>query len=33
LIGPEGGFSKEEVALAQSAGFLSVTLGRRFLRM
>ena len=33
LIGPEGGFSKEEVALAQSAGFLSVTLGRRILRM
>ena len=33
LIGPEGGFSKEEVALAQSAGFLSVTLGKRILRM
>lgn len=33
LIGPEGGFSKEEVARAQSAGFLSVTLGRRILRM
>ena len=33
LVGPEGGFSKEEVALAQSAGFLSVTLGRRILRM
>ena len=33
LIGPEGGFSKEEVAQAQSAGFLSVTLGKRILRM
>lgn len=33
LIGPEGGFSKEEVARAQEAGFLSVTLGKRILRM
>ena len=33
LIGPEGGFSAEEVALAQSEGFVSVTLGRRILRM
>lgn len=33
LIGPEGGFSPEEVGLAQAAGFLSVTLGPRILRM
>jgi 16S rRNA (uracil1498-N3)-methyltransferase len=33
LIGPEGGFSAEEVALAQSEGFISVTLGKRILRM
>ena len=33
LIGPEGGFSKEEVAQAQAAGFVPVTLGERILRM
>jgi 16S rRNA (uracil1498-N3)-methyltransferase len=33
LIGPEGGFSQEEVASAQAANFLSVTLGNRILRM
>jgi 16S rRNA (uracil1498-N3)-methyltransferase len=33
LIGPEGGFSQEEVALARTANFLSVTLGERILRM
>jgi 16S rRNA (uracil1498-N3)-methyltransferase len=33
LIGPEGGFSAEEVSQAQNAGFLSVTLGPRILRM
>jgi RNA methyltransferase, RsmE family len=33
LIGPEGGFSAEEVKLAQLAGFASVTLGKRILRM
>ena len=32
LIGPEGGFSKEEVANAQEKGFISVSLGRRILR-
>ena len=32
LIGPEGGFSEEEVARAGAAGFRSVTLGRRLLR-
>jgi 16S rRNA (uracil1498-N3)-methyltransferase len=33
LIGPEGGFSEEEVSAAQVAGFRPVTLGRRILRM
>lgn len=32
LIGPEGGFSQEEVVFAEHAGFLRVTLGRRILR-
>lgn len=32
LIGPEGGFAPEEVALAQQAGFETVTLGKRILR-
>lgn len=32
LIGPEGGFSAEEVALAETKGFLSVSLGPRILR-
>ena len=31
-IGPEGGFQEEEVALAQSAGAYSITLGHRILR-
>ncbi len=33
LIGPEGGFSSEEIALAQKADYASVTLGPRILRM
>lgn len=33
VIGPEGGFSAEEIALARRAGFLSVSLGRRVLRV
>jgi 16S rRNA (uracil1498-N3)-methyltransferase len=33
LIGPEGGFSKDELDLAQQAGFLSVSLGKRVLRV
>jgi 16S rRNA (uracil1498-N3)-methyltransferase len=33
LIGPEGGFSTLEVEQAQKAGFLSVSLGPRILRM
>ena len=32
VIGPEGGFSEEEATLAQNAGFVSVSLGRRILR-
>ncbi len=32
LIGPEGGFHKEEVCQAQSKGFVPVTLGPRILR-
>ena len=32
FIGPEGGFSREEVALAQAAGVLPVRLGPRILR-
>ena len=31
-IGPEGGFSAEEIEQAKSAGFIPVTLGRRILR-
>ena len=33
LIGPEGGFSEEEVQQAINAGFKPVTLGKRVLRM
>jgi 16S rRNA (uracil1498-N3)-methyltransferase len=33
LVGPEGGFSHEEVALAVEGGFIPVSLGRRILRM
>lgn len=32
LIGPEGGISREEMSLLQSAGFVPVTLGKRILR-
>ncbi|MDP3049258.1 MAG: 16S rRNA (uracil(1498)-N(3))-methyltransferase [Thermodesulfovibrionales bacterium] len=32
LIGPEGGFSKEEVSLAVSKGLITVSLGKRILR-
>jgi len=32
FIGPEGGFTEEEIALAKGAGFEAVTLGRRILR-
>jgi 16S rRNA (uracil1498-N3)-methyltransferase len=33
LVGPEGGFSKDEVNTAQNAGFTPVSLGPRILRM
>jgi 16S rRNA (uracil1498-N3)-methyltransferase len=33
LIGPEGGFSADEVKQASEAGFTAVTLGARILRM
>jgi 16S rRNA (uracil1498-N3)-methyltransferase len=33
LVGPEGGFSEEEMAQARAAGLRTVTLGRRILRM
>jgi 16S rRNA (uracil1498-N3)-methyltransferase len=33
LVGPEGGFSEDEVTLARQAGLLPVSLGRRVLRM
>lgn len=32
FIGPEGGFSKDEIALARSKGAVSFSLGRRILR-
>jgi 16S rRNA (uracil1498-N3)-methyltransferase len=32
IIGPEGGFSQEEVEEAKKNGFIPVTLGRRILR-
>jgi 16S rRNA (uracil1498-N3)-methyltransferase len=32
LIGPEGGFSKEEAEQAKAAGFQPITLGKRILR-
>jgi len=32
LIGPEGGFTPEEIALAMKAGFKAVSLGKRILR-
>lgn len=32
LLGPEGGFDPQETAAAQSAGFISVSLGPRILR-
>jgi 16S rRNA (uracil1498-N3)-methyltransferase len=33
VVGPEGGFAKEEIARAVAAGFQSVSLGRRILRV
>jgi 16S rRNA (uracil1498-N3)-methyltransferase len=33
VIGPEGGFSNDEIDRARGAGFLSVSLGKRVLRV
>jgi len=32
IIGPEGGFSQEEIKIARAAGFISISLGNRILR-
>jgi 16S rRNA (uracil1498-N3)-methyltransferase len=32
LIGPEGGFTKEEVSIAKEKGLIVTTLGKRILR-
>ncbi|MBR5969362.1 MAG: 16S rRNA (uracil(1498)-N(3))-methyltransferase [Lachnospiraceae bacterium] len=32
MIGPEGGFEEEEIALAKAAGYRAITLGKRILR-
>ena len=32
LIGPEGGFSEQEIAMSERAGAQSCTLGKRILR-
>ena len=32
LIGPEGGFSREEIEQAKAAGFQSISIGKRILR-
>jgi len=32
IVGPEGGFSKEEVEIVKEVGFISVSMGRRILR-
>jgi 16S rRNA (uracil1498-N3)-methyltransferase len=32
LIGPEGGFSSQEIAEAKAAGFIPISLGKRILR-
>ena len=33
IVGPEGGFSKDEVKLAKKDGFISVSLGRQILKV
>jgi len=32
IVGPEGGFSQNEIKSAKSAGFIPITLGKRILR-
>lgn len=32
LIGPEGGFSENEIALLSARGFIRISLGKRILR-
>ena len=32
FIGPEGGFDDKEIEMAQSAGIIPITMGRRILR-
>lgn len=32
IVGPEGGFSGDEVGIAKNAGFIAATMGRRILR-
>ena len=33
VVGPEGGFSKDEVLMAKDAGFISVSLGKQILKV
>lgn len=33
VVGPEGGFSKEEIKMTREAGFVSVSLGRQILKV
>jgi 16S rRNA (uracil1498-N3)-methyltransferase len=33
IVGPEGGFSREEIARAKKAGFISVSLGKQILKV
>jgi 16S rRNA (uracil1498-N3)-methyltransferase len=33
VVGPEGGFSKDEISKTKEAGFISVTLGRQILKV
>ena len=33
IVGPEGGFSKDEVMMAKEAGFISVSLGKQILKV
>jgi 16S rRNA (uracil1498-N3)-methyltransferase len=33
IIGPEGGFSKDEINMAKQSGFISVSLGKQILKV